>query len=50
MEFTEGQIISRKSRTPFADILLFYLKIPGNPFVFVEILYSMFSELPHGID
>ena len=30
---TEGQITPRKSRTPFVEIPLFYVKIPGNPFV-----------------
>ena len=28
-----GQITPRKYRTPFVKILLFHLKIPGNPFV-----------------
>ena len=39
----EGQI------TPFVKILLFYLKIPGNPFVLGKISYALFkSELPLG--
>ena len=44
---SEGQITPRKSRTPFVKILLFYLKIPGNPFVLGKISNAICtSELP----
>ena len=43
----KGQITPRKSRTPFVKMLLFYLKIIGNPFVLGKILYAIYkSELP----
>ena len=43
----EGQITLRKSRTPFVKMLLFYLKIPRNPFVLSKISYAICkSESP----
>ena len=39
--FLKGQITPRKYRTPFVKILLFCLKIPGNPFVLGKISHAI---------